>query len=52
MREIKAIAIADDEEHEFYFEIADEATDMQVLDKAFEIAYCKYMALDEVTVIS
>lgn len=53
MQEVTALAVADNgDEKEFTFELHDNATDKEKLDKAFEIAYCEiFYNLKEVSVI-
>lgn len=51
-RLVNATAVVNGEEDEFYFYVQDSLTDKEILDKAFEIAYCKYTDLDSVTVDS
>ena len=51
MMEVSAVAVLEDgEENEFVFEIERAATDKEIVNKAFEIAYCKYINLDRVMV--
>ena len=51
VQSINAIAIHDNgEEYEFDFEISNNATEKDKVDKAFEIAYCKFINLEEVRI--
>ena len=47
---IATVILHDDSEEEFTFEIKDGSTEADVLDKAFEIGYCRYMDIERITV--
>ncbi len=40
---IATVTLTDESEVEFTFEIKEDSTEKEILDKAFEIGYCKYM---------
>ena len=53
MLDIQAVAVLDDgEEEDFWFEINENATDRKIVNKAFEIAYCKHFNLEKVYIVS
>lgn len=45
---VTVIAIAEEDKDEFQFYMDDSATDKEITDKAFEIAYCKH---DDLTMV-
>ena len=49
---VHAIAVSDGDEHDFYFYMLGSSSDEEILEKAFEIAYCKHNLLDEVRIDS
>ena len=50
MKRIDAVAISNGKKKEFSFEIEDNATEKEKSDKAFEIAYCRFIDLEEVKI--
>ena len=51
--EVMAIAtLSDGEENVFTFEMFETATNKEIVGKAFEIAYCKYINLDTIEIDS
>lgn len=49
---ITAIVMINNDEHEFKFEINEDSTEKEILEKAFEIAMYKYVDFDEVYIES